>query len=66
MLYRIASVVVYGTPDEPRLRWKVWLQSDIARLGGRPIETGQAPIQLPIASSPREWLRGSLEQFPER
>ena len=66
MLYRVASVIVYGVEDEPHLRWKVWLQSDQVRLGGRPIETGQVPISRPTTQSPRAWLRECLEQFPEQ
>lgn len=66
MLYRVASVVVYGVEDEPRITWQVRLCSDVVRLTARPIETGREPIRLPIATSPREWLRGALEQFPEQ
>jgi len=65
MLYRVATVTVFGN-DRPRLTWTVRLCSDTVVLGTRPIETGRAPILLPTAQSPREWLREALEQFPER
>lgn len=65
MLYRIAIVQVYGIPERPRIVWQVRLTSDIVVLGGRPIETGRAPIELPTAQSPKEWLREALEQFPQ-
>lgn len=66
MLYRIAAVTVYGTEENPRITWQVRLCSDVVVLSGGLIERGRAPIVLPIARSPREWLRGALEQFPER
>lgn len=66
MLYRVATVTVFGTPERPRITWTVRLCSDIVVLGGRPIETGRAPIELPTEHSPREWLRAALEQFPSQ
>ena len=64
MLYRVATVSVFGTPDNPRITWQVRLCSDIVVLSGRPIERGREPIELPTARSPREWLREALEQLP--
>jgi len=66
VLYRVANVIVFGVPDRPRINWSVRLLSDTVVLGGKPIETGRAPISLPTATSPRAWLREALEQFPER
>lgn len=64
MLYRVATVTVYGKQERPRIQWTVRLLSDVVVLSGRPIETGRVPILLPTATSPKEWLREALEQFP--
>lgn len=66
MLYRVATVSVFGVPEQPRIVYSIRLTSDIVVLTGRPIATGRVPIRLPRAASPTEWLREALEQFPEQ
>ena len=64
MLYRVATLTVYGTPERPRITWAVRLLSDYVVLSGRPIATGREPISLPTARNPREWLLEALGELP--
>lgn len=66
MLYRVATVTVFGRPEDPRINWTVRLLSDLVVLGGRPIAKGREPILLPLSSDPRAWLLEALEQLPNR
>lgn len=62
MLYRVASVVVYGNPEWPRINLTVRLCSDTVVLTGRPILRETVPLVLPTEPAPRAWLGAALRQ----
>ncbi|HZI77764.1 MAG TPA: hypothetical protein VFD73_27740 [Gemmatimonadales bacterium] len=66
MLYRVATVTVFGTPENPRANLTVRLVSDIVVLSRRPIHQERVPIALPTARSPREWLLEALDSIPRQ
>lgn len=66
MLYRVASVVIYGGPEDPRYSLNVRLCSDRVVLAGKTILTERGPILRPTAAPPREWLLEALEGIPRR
>lgn len=61
MLYRVGTVNVFGTEDNPRITAAVRLCSDIVVLTQRPIWTARVPLVPPTTQSPREWLLEALE-----
>lgn len=63
MLYRVASVVVYGGPLDPRISRRVWRCSDTSRLGRIEEFAGLRSLQVPRSIPPEEWLREALEQL---
>lgn len=63
MLYRVASVVVYGTQEWPRMSLTVRLLSDTVVLSGRPILREVVPLELPKEPSPRAWTQAALRQL---
>lgn len=66
MLYRVATVTLFGSPENPRANLTVRLVSDIVVLSGRPILRERVPIALPTERHPRDWLLAALDSIPRQ
>ena len=64
MLYRVATIAIYGCPRDPRISYRVWRVSDTVRLGRQQETAGLLPIEPPTAASPTAWLQQALAQAP--
>lgn len=66
MMLRVGQVVIYEAPRDPRISLRVYLTSDVTRLGRVEAWSGLVPLEPPKGLPPREWLLAALEQLPKR
>lgn len=66
MLYRVGSLTIYETPNENRISGRVWLVSDLARIGRNEIFHHTQYVHLPEVRSPGLWLLESIRLYEDQ